>query len=303
MLKLPSEIHHIIAGQCKPRDIAALSSTCQQLHQKYNLLLYEQNVKSYHSSALALICQYKEQRFLVALLKNAIRAGANLRRTFYKIVTHTLPRQSNWSIPGSDSIAYVHHLTPIHLAASAGHADAVALFLDNGVDINIAAEPLRWTPLFLALNARRHCAARQLIDRGAALVLGQGATALHLAAAANLLDIITYLIKDKGMDPNSRDSNGDTPLVYALTSPHTTEESILHLLALGADPNKMISVSGQRWSPLSISLKCERWDFAEKLLDHRDDVEGTSRSTISSKCHPCPNQPFLLARTTRQISE
>ncbi|KAI1439512.1 ankyrin repeat-containing domain protein [Annulohypoxylon stygium] len=297
MLNLPSEIHHMIAGQCELVDIAAVSTTCRQLHQVYNVLLYEQNVKFHNSSALRSICQYKEQRFSVAALKNAISAGANLQRTFYKVVTHTLPRQYSWSRPGFDQIAYVHYLTPLHLAASAGLCDAVTLFLDDGIDVDVAAESLGWTPLFFALNKRRDRTARRLIDQGASLILGSGLTALHMAVAANLRDISTYLINDKGMDLNSGDRNGDTPLVYALTSPYTTEESILHLLTLGADANKRVFVSGQCWSPLSISLRCGRWDFAEKLLDHGADVEGTSGLTIS---HPDATRaeithPLLLA--------
>ncbi|KAH9903867.1 hypothetical protein F4778DRAFT_102724 [Xylariomycetidae sp. FL2044] len=86
------------------------------------------------------------------------------------------------------------------------------------------------------------------------------------------------------MNPNSRGNNGDTPLVYALTSPHTADESILHLLALGMDVNQFITSTGRRWSPLSIALKCERWSFAEKLLEH-----GAELKTIRVSALPYAN--------------
>ncbi|KAI3331260.1 ankyrin repeat-containing domain protein [Ustulina deusta] len=276
MEKIPVEIHYMIAAQCKPAELVAMSSSCRWLHRIYNQLLYERNVKYHGSSALRSICQYKEEKFSVAALNNAINARANLHRTFRKVVAHTLPRQYSWSRPGFDQIAYLHNLTSLHLAALTGLSDTVTLLLNNGVDANITAEPLGWTPLFFALSQGQDHTARRLIDRGSSLILESGTNALHIATAANLLDIMTHLIKDKGIDPNSEDRNGDTPLIYALTSPYTTERSISHLLALGAEANKPVFVSGKYWSPISIALKCQRWEFGKELLDNGADPKGTS---------------------------
>ncbi|KAI1159505.1 ankyrin repeat-containing domain protein [Nemania serpens] len=221
------------------------------------------------------ICRY-EDKLAVAALKKAFNAGADFRRTFKQVLTHTFPRQYSWSGPGFDHVTYIHDLTPLHLAASAGLPDTVALLLQNGADIDAPTEQLLWTPLFVALSERQSLTAKVLIDRGASLILKSGFDALQVAAAADLLDIMTYLVRGKGMDPNSKDRNGDTPLIYALTSPRSTKESILRLLALGADPNKVTAARRQYWSPLSVCLNCERWDLAEVLLDHGADSRGAS---------------------------
>ncbi|KAK3933426.1 hypothetical protein QBC46DRAFT_414780 [Diplogelasinospora grovesii] len=41
-----------------------------------------------------------------------------------------------------------------------------------------------------------------------------GFSALHVAAAAGLQDVVTYLVK-RGLDVNAEDTDGDTPLHYA----------------------------------------------------------------------------------------
>ncbi|KAI1157279.1 ankyrin repeat-containing domain protein [Nemania serpens] len=241
------------------------------------------------------ICRY-EDKLAVAALKKAFSAGADFRRTFKQVLTHTFPRQYSWSGPGFDHVTYIHDLTPLHLAASAGLPDTVALLLQNGADIDAPTEQLLWTPLFVALSERQSLTAKVLIDRGASLILKSGFDALQVAAAADLLDIMTYLVRGKGMDPNSKDRNGDTPLIYALTSPRSTKESILRLLALGADPNKVTAARRQYWSPLSVCLKCERWDLAEVLLDHGADSRGASvLPSLGWGPRPEITHPFIIA--------
>ncbi|KAI1321959.1 ankyrin repeat-containing domain protein [Xylariaceae sp. FL0255] len=228
MLDLPLDIHFLIgAALCNSNDLSALSISCQTLHPLYNYLLYEYNIKHESSSALGKIS-----------LQMAINAGANLERTFDIMVLHTLPQAYSWSIPEPSQITYYHDLTPLHLAAQNGLRDTVALLLQNGANINISTERLRWTPLLFTLNNRQNLTAKFLIDQGAALTTEWGTNALHISAILDLPDIVEYLV-EKGIDPNSGDGSKDTPLIYAITSPHTTEKSISHLLALGADVNQV----------------------------------------------------------------
>jgi hypothetical protein len=74
--------------------------------------------------------------------------------------------------------------------------------------------------------------------------LRSGTNAFYILAAADLPDISAYLVNEKGMDPNSGDRNGDTLLIYAITLLQTIEKSILYLLALRADLNKVTFVRG-----------------------------------------------------------
>ncbi|KAI1316615.1 ankyrin repeat-containing domain protein [Xylariaceae sp. FL0255] len=281
MLDLPLDIHFMIAALCKRKDLFALSLSCQQLYQSYNYLLYEYNIKHESSSALGEICQYENQDASIRALQTAINAGANLERTFGIIVLHALPRAYSWLIPELNQITYYHDLTPLHLAAQNGLRDTVALLLQNGANINISTEPLRWTPLLFALNNRQSLTAKFLIDQGAALTSKWGTNALHISAALDLPDIMEYLVKGKGINPNSRDGSRDMPLIYAITSPYATEKSIPHLIALGADVNQVTSVQDQYWSPLGIALKCGRWELAEQLLDNGADPEPKDDPALS----------------------
>ncbi|KAH9903868.1 hypothetical protein F4778DRAFT_102723 [Xylariomycetidae sp. FL2044] len=140
MLEFPTEIHFMIAIQSTPADIAALSRSCQQLHEVYDRILYEYNAKYDNSSALRSIFRYKEQPFAVTAFKKAIIGKANLQRTFPKLLTHACHRQYRWSSPGLDPTTYFHYLEPLHLAASRGFYDVVALLIDGGIDIDAEAE-------------------------------------------------------------------------------------------------------------------------------------------------------------------
>ncbi|KAI1357997.1 ankyrin repeat-containing domain protein [Xylaria arbuscula] len=287
MLKLPIEIHYMIAALCRPADLAALSISCRHLYAVYNKPLYKNNVKHDQSSALYKICQYRNQDASVKALQKVINVGADLQRTFEVDIPHTLPRQYSWCIPKTNDIVYRHNLTPLHLAALKGLRDTVALLLQNGVDIDTPTDHLRWTPLLFALNNKQSLVAKLLIDRGASLALKRGISAIHVSVASGLLDITEYLVKEKRTNPNIGDRQGDTPLIYAITSPYSTEESISHLFTLGADFNQTTFVRGQYWSPLQIALKCERWELIEQLIDNGVHLEQTTPAGM--------NHPLLLA--------
>jgi ankyrin repeat protein len=78
-------------------------------------------------------------------------------------------------------------MAPIHLAAESGYTDLVKLFLDHGVDVNLAT-------------------------RGKNRV-----TPLHIAAAKGQADVVELLLKS-GAQVNARDANGKTPLHWAIAA-------------------------------------------------------------------------------------
>ncbi|MFA5343675.1 MAG: ankyrin repeat domain-containing protein [Kiritimatiellia bacterium] len=78
-------------------------------------------------------------------------------------------------------------MAPIHLAAESGYADIVALFLDYGVDVNLATQGKnRVTPL-------------------------------HIAAAKGRAEVVELLLKS-GANVNIRDTKGETPLHWAIAA-------------------------------------------------------------------------------------
>jgi len=78
-------------------------------------------------------------------------------------------------------------VAPIHLAAEAGSADIVKLFLDLGIDINLRTEGKnRVTPL-------------------------------HMAAAKGRAGVVELLLKS-GADVNARDVKNTTPMHWAITA-------------------------------------------------------------------------------------
>jgi ankyrin repeat protein len=84
--------------------------------------------------------------------------------------------------------------TPLLLAAMHGHADAVALVLDDGANVN-------------AINTA-------------------GMTALHLAAKQGFTDVVKVLLSHKPA-LNIKDSRGWTPLDWAEKSHHDEIASLL----------------------------------------------------------------------------
>lgn len=93
---------------------------------------------------------------------------------------------------GADPLAFgakygVIKMAPIHLAAESGYTDLVELFLDDGVDVDLAT-------------------------RGKNLV-----TALHIAAAKGRAAVVELLLKS-GAQVNARDIKGETPLHWAIAA-------------------------------------------------------------------------------------
>ena len=117
----------------------------------------------------------------------------------------------------------------IHLAAEAGHIEAVKKHLADGADVN-AKDIGGWTPL-------------------------------HEAAQSGHKEIAELLI-DAGADVNVEDNDGETPLHKASSS---GEKVIIELLiAKGADVNA-IDNSSQEWTPIAVA---ESLDIIKRFRKH-----------------------------------
>ncbi|KAI0818432.1 ankyrin repeat-containing domain protein [Xylaria sp. FL0064] len=242
----------------------------KQLYKAYNHLLYTRNARLDNSSAVTGICHLADPEWSVAALQHAIAAGADIRTRSWQTIygRPDIIGSRSWHDPD----LHKHHtccVQPIHIAASYGCWELVKLLLDSGVDLDSLSEgDETYTPLAIAIQTFQTDTALNLLNRGAALTsCRHGITILHLAAANNLIEVITYLVKEKGMSLSCQNSYGETPVTCAIRSPYATKTSIAHLTALGADWNPQ-----NRRCPLALARARGKWDLAEQLL--KDGAKG-----------------------------
>ena len=111
--------------------------------------------------------------------------------------------------------------TPLHRASSSGKVEAGQSLLDRGADIN-ALDNGDWTPLFPAAINGRVEFVRMLLQRGAMIDAreGSGETPLHFAVGGKNIQVVRVLL-EHGADVNARNNLGKTP--SQLVSAHYPE--------------------------------------------------------------------------------
>ena len=127
-------------------------------------------------------------------------------------------------------------LTPMHVAARAGHANILSLLLEHGADAD-ARDRAGQTPLDRASRLGKLEAGQCLLDRGADIDAQntQGWTPLVCAVIYGHLEFARMLL-ERGASINSRDNSyGRTPLHWAVERRNI--QAIRLLLEYGADVN------------------------------------------------------------------
>lgn len=153
------------------------------------------------------------------------------------------------------------------LVAAAGIADddptGVQLLLKQRAAVNAVDAHHRHALLVAAAEGHEQIA-RVLCAAGADIKLtdDHGSTALMEAARAGACGIV-QLLAEAQPDARARDHHGRDALTLACQSPHAHGETILALLALGAEP-KAVGSDGR--SPLDHAAAAGRWDLVA-LLD------------------------------------
>src|SRR5439155_20714940 len=144
--------------------------------------------------------------------------------------------------------------TLLHAAAIGNDTETIRLFIDAGLDVNLA-EGGGFTPLMLSTQHHNVAAVKLLLANGARVnaVSGMGEiqshgitrvkngvialghfTPLLLAAAGGPTDLVAMLL-DAGADVNAKDVRGMTALMLASAGDHTSPDVIRLLLSEGAD--------------------------------------------------------------------
>jgi hypothetical protein len=149
---------------------------------------------------------------------------------FRDLVDHLIAKH-----PGHVNARGGIEMTPMHVAASAGHADILSLLLEHGADLEGPGQH-NGTPLYRASWSGKVEAGQTLLDRGADVNARNHVhwTPLMSAAMNGHAEFVRMLLK-RGAVIGARDVTGETPLHFAAKWNHI--QVVRLLLEHGADPN------------------------------------------------------------------
>nr|UCK81625.1 26S proteasome non-ATPase regulatory subunit 10 [Arenicola marina] len=153
--------------------------------------------------------------------------------------------------------------SPIHWAASRGHA-AVVDFLLTQHSVNVdQRDESNWTPLLISVSAGKEDIVRNLINRGAQInaVNSTGQCALHYAASKDRYQIAELLL-ERGADAIVADCVSTTPLHRAAAKGNVKMTKLL--LSYNADPNYQ-DVEGN--TPLHVACEDSELEVAKLLVE------------------------------------
>ena len=130
-----------------------------------------------------------------------------------------------------------YSVTPMHVAARAGHADVLSLLLEHGADMEVRDE-YGVTPLYRASWYGKLDCGQFLLDCGADINArgNTGATPLSGALYTGFFDLARMLIK-RGASINTHGTSGYTPLHWAAWK--RSIQTVRFLLEHGADVNAL----------------------------------------------------------------
>jgi Ankyrin repeats (3 copies) len=154
-------------------------------------------------------------------------------------------------------------VTPLHVAALAGHSDILSLLIEHGADISDRGED-GGTPLHRASLKGRLEAGQLLLNRGADIddQNDRQLTALIYAAIFGHAEFARMLL-ERGAMIDPRDDRGATPLHYAAANGRT--EVVRLLLERGADPH-VRDIDGN--TPSEWGSQYGRHEIVELLSDY-----------------------------------
>ena len=166
-------------------------------------------------------------------------------------------------------------LSALSAAAAEGQSNTIRLLVRTGkADVNIADLSGR-TPIFYAVEQNQEDALRTLLSLGANVNAQDhnGVTALMRASAKNRQDCVNILLKQKGVDPNLKDFQDRTAIIYSVYAEELAPAQAL--LKAGADLN--VRDSSQN-TPLMSAVKAKNDRMALFFIQQGADLTAANSS-------------------------
>lgn len=209
---------------------------------------------------------------------------------------------------GRDLDKETNGVTPLSLAAAAGHPEVVA-FLLQWQDKSGADEELkiarRTDALAGAIEGNHLEIVKLLCEQGRAsidMLTTKDTTALHIAAAVGSAEIVTYLLELHHASVQARIGAGLTPLLYAATAGHAHVIEVL--LSHGASPDEAVEDSSEPelngTAGVHFAALYAHVNVLETLLAHGANVnartsQGTGVLECARDCDDADAIPGVLA--------
>lgn len=175
--------------------------------------------------------------------------------------------------PDSDNI------TVLHWAAINNRHELVKYLLSAGAIVDAIGGDLNSTPLQWAVRQGHQSMVALLVNAGADATIrdGEGSAAIHIAAQFSYWPICAYLVA-KGIDVDTFDTNGLTPLMWAVLRSQGPD-TIRVLLALGADSN--LTDRRLRNTPLHLAVETPNATAFDLLMEKSSDLQAENNKGVS----------------------
>ena len=157
---------------------------------------------------------------------------------------------------------------PLHLAASHGYLDIVALLIEYRAAVDILQD-FGWTPLHEAARNGHTSVVSLLIENGANPDKRtiSGWTPLEFAAAYGWFHTAKLLVEEEA-DINIQSTGGWTPLHSAIKNGHT------HVAQFLIQRNAALKATGDGWTPLHQAAERALFTIMRQLLQRGADVNA-----------------------------
>lgn len=204
-----------------------------------------------------------------------------------------------------DPVAYRGYsgMSVLHVAASAGNLESMALCLEKGLDVNARSGIGGYTPLHRAAEQGHVEAVKVLLDAGADPLIcasGSSFSVVHSAAMSPNPDVLRLLAGTEAIcffnEPDSKRNEGKTPLELAIS--FLQFKNIAPLIEAGALVNR---IGGTGDAPLHHVMRMAnnpdvigseegdaRLKIVQELIDHGADI-------LKSRTEALGDTPLHLA--------
>ncbi|KAH7435902.1 hypothetical protein KP509_06G083400 [Ceratopteris richardii] len=198
--------------------------------------------------------------------------------------------------------------TPLHLAAMKGHEDIVRFLVQEGAQVD-SEDIFGNTPLIEAVKGHHTQVIKILRSAGASLAYRSAGDHLHRAILAGNSELVRSLL-DNGVDPNSRDHNGQTALHIAASKGMVVTVRILlehgaslharerwgrtpmqESLQFGSNALEAIMKEAEMYSTAGgLTRLSEKGDNSLHMLDSDPQYDAALLSERSTEEESCPQQ-------------